>query len=264
MSSPRVLVFGLTALTMVAACAVEDAEEPLDSEASELQNAPPTYPVRLVYFVPRDVAVRSDYQTAIVNGAFAAQAYYRTQLMGRTFTFAPIVTVCRGDKDHAAYTQNPRGQIEQEVIARCGVKLSFGFDQPRYVIYADVYQQCNTPGGIGNASANLAIMPAQDLEGLLHGLGNLQTLHASTDACGTTYYWNANRWIYGTVHELAHTMGVPHPPGCDAGSCVPGTTGSVMWTGVYSGVNYWGPGQPWFLGQDAIALLNGPFVGTVP
>ena len=139
MNSSRVLVSGLAALTMIAACAVED--EVLDLEASELQNAPPTYPVRLVYFVPRDVPVRSDYQTAIVNGAFAAQAYYRTQLIGRTFTFAPIVTVCRGDKDHAAYTQNPRGQIEQEVIARCEVTLSFGFDPSTVIIFAiDVSQ----------------------------------------------------------------------------------------------------------------------------
>lgn len=259
MSAARAIWFGLAALTTVA-CAVE---APIEREEQALWNALPTYSVALVYFVPRDVAVRSDYQTAIVNGAFATQAYFRSQLSNRTFSFAPIVTVCRGDKDQAQYAVNPRGQIEQEAIARCGVSLTFGTGT-RYLIYADVYQQCNAPGSIGNASGNVAIMPAQDLEGLVHGLGNLQTYHPSTDSCGTTFWWNANRWIYGTAHELAHTMGIPHPPGCDAGACVGNTGGSVMWTGVYAGVNYWGPGQPWFLGQDAMTLLNGPYVGTVP
>jgi hypothetical protein len=261
-SSAHAIWFGLAALTAGACDVVVD--EPPGSEASALTSAPPAYGVTLVYFVPRDVPVRSDYQTAIINGAFATQAYFRSQLGNRTFTFAPTVTVCRGDKDQWQYSQNARAQIEQEVIARCGVSLDFGFASTRFLIYADVYQQCGAIGGIGNASGNLAIMPRQDLQGLLHGLGNLQTYHPSIDDCGNTYFWNANRWIYGTAHELAHTMGIPHPPGCDNGACVGNTGGSVMWTGVYAGVNYWGPGQPWLLGQDVITLLNGPFVGTVP
>lgn len=245
---------------MMAGC----VEGELGEAGEEVASGPPSVGVTLVYFVPRDVAVRSDYQTAIVNGAFAAQAYFRTQLGGRTFSFAPVVRVCRGDKDQWQYSQNARGQIEQETIARCGVTLDFGQQSPRFLIYADVYQQCGAVGGIGNASGNLAIFPRQDLEGLRHGLGDLQTYYPSPDDCGTTYYFNANRWIYGTVHELAHTMGIPHPAGCDQGGCVGDGAGSVMYQGVFSGVNYWGPGQPWFVAAAQSALIAGPFVGAVP
>jgi hypothetical protein len=247
------VVLGLLAS---AGCLTTD-EDALNVAVQDNLSSPPTYSVKLLYFVPRDVAVRSDYQAAIVNGAFATQAYYRIQLAGKTFSFAPTITVCIGDKDQWQYSQNARTQIETEIIARCGVTLNFGSNSSRYLIYADVYQKCGAAAGIGNASANLAMMPKQDLDGLVHALGNLQTQFDTVDDCGMHFTVNANRWIYGTAHELAHTMSIDHP--------LTGTNaGSVMSLGFYNPANYYSANAPYFLPTDITTLLNSPHIGVVP
>lgn len=87
-----------------------------------------------------------------------------------------------------------------------------------WVVYADVWdyaalevvlqakpEDC-TGGRLGAGTQGITMMGGWDLYGLIT---------PRFRQCG--YETGVDRRIGGTGHELAHALGLPHPPGCDEG-----------------------------------------------
>ena len=83
----------------------------------------------------------------------------------------------------------------------------------------------NAPGRLGAGANGLTMLPRQDMDGLIGA--------PYFDDCGVQYFQPIDRYIGGAGHELGHALGLPHPPGCDAGltSC---DYAALMWAGYAS------------------------------
>ncbi len=192
--------------------------------------AAPPLTIRFIYFVPSDKAVRLDFQQGVENAATSLQGWYPGQLGGKTITLnSPISEVCRGTAPADYFSTSSYSRVFNAVKA-CVPELQYNDPQYRYVIYADVRHACNAPERLGAGGSGVTIMPIQDLEGLSAQPIIIDDCGESDRFVGTS---GVNRWIGGLGHELGHALGLPHPPGCDAGlsSC---DQNALMWAGYAS------------------------------
>ena len=190
--------------------------------------------VRMVYLVPMDKAPKEKYQAAIANAIVHLQNFYQSQ-MGSSYGFStfslhsPVVEVYTTSHNASFYssiTGNPFGFF-QAVLADGFAVSGGGFNDPNYrwVYYIDADNACDQVIG-GNQG--VALLGVNDLRGLTGEPGLI---------CGAEAFPRAPcRWIGGLGHELAHTWNVPHPPGCDQGSCTGGSfaANSLLWLGFYN------------------------------
>jgi hypothetical protein len=116
-----------------------------------------------------------------------------------------------------------------------------------WVIYADVLHGCNAPGRIGAGTVGLTIMGRGDLEGLIG------TAYLPNDCGENLPAFPIGRYIGGAGHEMGHTFGLPHPPGCDAGlsTC---DRFALMWQGYSFYPN------TYFRTDEKVVLTNNPFI----
>jgi hypothetical protein len=197
--------------------------------------------VRIIYLVPSDKTVRSDYIEAIKNAILNVQSFYQSQLNNQSeFVLdQPIVQVVQSGHNSSWYsTNNPGNGVSfagwyWENSTADALSLANGaFNDPnnRWLIYNDADQACvnqsqNSSQYLG-ALNGVALMPANDLRGLT-GQTNVPPCGINPDNGGV------NRWIGGLGHELGHTLGLPHPDGCDNGNCAEGSLAfnSLMYVG---------------------------------
>ena len=87
---------------------------------------------------------------------------------------------------------------------------------------------CDEPHELGAGGGGITMVPRGDLEGLL-SQGEEEYYYCDEGP----YRAPLSRWFGGLAHELAHAVGVPHPPGCDAGlpTC---DSPALMWLGYTS------------------------------
>ena len=217
---------------------------------------------RFFYLHPADRPLRDDYYEAIGNAALTLQAWFRKQLGGAvSFTLArPIVTdlalthtarwyATHDPGDASLYGGDPQMRFWDNVLAEVlpATGATFGDRQNAWVYYIDADSGCGQIGGAGTSS--VTILTGNDLRGLV----------------GEPYYdcegnedprleFPPPRWTGGQGHELGHAFGLPHPPGCDAGSsdC---DYGALMWAGFYGGF----PDRTYLRDDDKATLLAGPF-----
>ena len=166
--------------------------------------------VRVLYVIPADKEFRDVYSHGVSMGIVDVQGWYRNQLGGRTFDIYSVVPEpCRLPRDEEYYG---RGDAWAKVLADVQSCAPVRGDTPQFkwVLYVDVEERCGEPHELGRGGLGLAMMGSGDLEGLANP--------------GPYYYCDKGpypgtlgRWRGGTAHELAHTFGVPHPPGCDEG-----------------------------------------------
>jgi hypothetical protein len=187
--------------------------------------------VRIIYLVPQDKIIRADYSEAMAKAIADLQVFYRNQLTGGLgFSIhAPTVEIYQTTHTSAYYStgDNARAGGFWETVLADGFALTGGgFNDPdnRWIFYVDADLVC---GQYTGGTSGVALLPANDLRGL--------TSQTPVPTCpsDSTYVWPVGRWIGGLGHELGHAFGLPHPPGCDSGSCTGGTTAynSLMYIG---------------------------------
>ena len=202
--------------------------------------------VRLIYAAPTDREFRADYSAGAAHAAADFRDWLRRELGGWTFRLHQATPeFCQMPNDTAHYAREPWGKVLDDVQHCAPV----GYSSPSFVwlIYADVVSECDTPGRLGAGGGGLAIFPRQDLEGL-------SGTYTITDDCGRRWSARLSRWIGGLGHELGHALGLPHPPGCDAGlpTC---DRDALMWSGYALYPN------TYLRDEEKAELLESPFIG---
>ena len=87
-------------------------------------------------------------------------------------------------------------------------------------------ERCDEQQELGAGGPGLIMVPRADLEGLTN-----PGIYYHCDE--GPYNGPLGRWIGGLAHELGHSFGLPHPPGCDDGlsTC---DEEALLWSGYES------------------------------
>ena len=165
--------------------------------------------VRVIYAAPADRPFRADYSSGISWAMTEAQTWFRDQLRGLTFELhdtVPRFCPLPEDSDHYA-TGHSWDRIVEDVQDCAPVND----DTPgvSWYVFANVQERCGEDHELGKGTPGLAIVPRHDLEVLAGS--------APIEGCEGPVTRSRPSIAAGFAHELAHTLGVPHPPGCDDG-----------------------------------------------
>ena len=164
--------------------------------------------VRVIYAAPEDRPFRADLSFRISQAVVHAQSWVRRELGGLTFELhdtTPEFCQLTGDSDYYSH-----GHVWEKVIEgmqHCAVVGRYTPGTSWYV-FVDALERCGEPHELGIGGQGLAMVPRHDLE-LLVNPGAYETCNGTRSRTRLSVYG-------GFSHELAHTFGVPHPPGCDA------------------------------------------------
>lgn len=209
--------------------------------------------VRIIYLVPSDKIINANYQSAIANAISSLQVFYRNQ-MGGELAFSlhsPSVEIYQTSHPASFYSTgtNARAGGFWESVLADGFSLTrSGFQDPnnRWIFFIDADPIC---GQYTGGTSGVALLPANDLRGL--------TNQASVPACpgDPSGVVGVNRWIGGLGHEIGHALNLPHPPGCDSGSCAGG--GFAYNSLMYIGYAYYP--STYLLEENRTLLLAGGF-----
>ena len=172
-------------------------------------SVPETGTVRVLYASPADREFRDDYSEGIEHTLVDLQSWYRQQLGGLTFSLYDVTPEhCQMDMPADFYVPNSWDKVV-EGVQHCAPVEGYTSEFV-WVVYADVGSECDDPNSVGRGGPGLTIVGHDDLEGLL---GNRLSFY---DECGRgPFDGPIGRWIGGMGHELAHALGLPHPPGCE-------------------------------------------------
>jgi hypothetical protein len=239
MTSHRPLV-ALAALAALTSCG---PTVPARVETPRVAGASPENPrkVRVVYLVSADRRERPEYTRAIAAAITDLQGWYARELSGSTFTLSrPVVEAARSDKPADWFYGNPNGSREDdwgynnafdEAARLVGARKNDPYTT--WVIYSD------GPGSSGRAGSGVAVLPEDDLLGLV---GRHPTQP------------DPKRWVAGLGHELGHAFGLPHPEDTARHA------DAIMWTGIYG--KY--PDATYLTPRDKLQLWRSPFFMPAP
>ncbi|MDF3069155.1 MAG: hypothetical protein K0R38_4756 [Polyangiaceae bacterium] len=211
--------------------------------------------VHLVYLVPSDKTTQAAYVEGLERGAKNLQSWWKkTMGNGKTFSLAsPLVEVFQTNHDSAWYNR-VRGTQESTLDyyynmmddAAAFAGASSGDPDNVWLVYLDAQPRC---GSITGALATYAGFPANDLRGLA-GLSTVPVCPGDAAEGPMTC-----RWVGGMGHELGHTVGLPHPVGCEphTASC---PNDALMWWG------YTSYPTATFTSADLTTLNASPFIAT--
>ena len=203
--------------------------------------------VRVIYAAPSDREFRADMSEFIANAMVDLQSWYRRELGGLTFSiYEATPEECRMSEPADYYV---RGNAWEKVMEGLQPCAPVQHDSPDFiwVVFPIVREPCDEPQELGAGGAGLTIMPVNNGAPVL---GEVQ------DECGEgSYFITLGSKIGGPGHELGHTLGLPHPPGCDAGlpTC---DYGALMGSGNYSYP------ETYLRADDKEVLIRSPFIGV--
>ncbi|WP_373991326.1 DUF4214 domain-containing protein [Duganella sp. BuS-21] len=231
-------------------CAVRAAGS-VTASAAVVVDVPLANPNRLqyIYAYPTDRTYNAGWSRALQASAAHLQQWFKSQLGGPTFTVQSVEPkICQLPGASAAYFDtNTWSTVAKDLRDYCGVDYSR--TDTDWIVYADVLHKVDTPGRLGAGAIGLAMFPRQDLE----GMGGAPCVVSDE---GVTYCFDQIRWSGGGAHEIGHTLGVPHPAGCDGGlpTCDSYAANSIMWTGytIYP--------DTYFVPEAKTILLNSRFI----
>jgi hypothetical protein len=220
--------------------------------------------VRVVYLVPSDKQERPEYTAAIKNAMRSIQDFYRQQgTDGKTFQLDDrMVEVYKTPHTAAWYAENNASTLSPFVVWSNAFSDALsqipGFrtdGNTDWVVYVDADYPCkwqNVTQHGGGGIPGLTIMPAPDLRGLAGETPNLECLGANPPQISSFQQY---RWIGGLAHEFGHSLGLPHPPGCDQNltTC---DYSALMWTGFYEFPNTYLRADEKAILASGIAILD--------
>lgn len=174
--------------------------------------------VRLLYVVPQNGQFRVDYGEAIAYTIAEVQSWFRRQLGGLTFDVYDMTAERCQLAENADFYDYPGADVWDNVLEGVQHCAPVEHWSPDFVwaIYVDFPDTCHAKAtNIGAGGAGITMLGRGDLEGSLAFLrGEAQsTIHN----CEGNFVDPSPRWAGGLAHELAHAMGVPHPPECEDG-----------------------------------------------
>lgn len=196
--------------------------------------------VRVAYLVPSDKVPRADHQLAIENAAKHLQVWWKQQ-MGETFTLSndSVVETILSSHSSEWFRTNPQGSDPwldywlntlADIQSEVGFAPTSGERDETWLVYIDADVACVPHNGrdepqITGAIEGIAVLSANDVRGVVG--------EAAINPCTGAQDWPSSsecRWVGGLGHELGHALGLPHPPGCDAGQATC-DSGALMWVG---------------------------------
>lgn len=205
--------------------------------------------LRFVYAIPLDRQYNPAWSRALQSAAAQLQQWYKLQLNGPTFTVHAIEPeICYLPRVSSAYfSSNTWNTVSSDLRTHCGA--SFSRTDTDWVVFADVLHELNTPGRLGAGTPGLTMMPRQDLEAF--GGAACTTSDEGTQICQPLRVK-----LGGAAHEIGHSLGLPHPPGCDQNlpACDTNARMSIMYSG------YGNYPDTYFLPDDKTILLNSRFI----
>ena len=162
---------------------------------------------------------KADTSCATATGHFICyRQWVSDQLDGPTFSiYGAAPEVCRLPEAEGFYIADAWQRVFHGV--RDCADVGYAGAEHTWIVYADVWdsapldvvlattrgEDC-TGGRLGAGTLGLTMMSGWDIYGL--------TMPRFRQ-CGNRT--GIDRWIGGSGHELGHALGLPHPPGCDAG-----------------------------------------------
>ncbi len=208
--------------------------------------------VRVLYVIPADRGFRTEYSRNIARAIADVQGWYRRQLDGLTFEiYSVIPEPCHLPKGEDYYSH---GDVWAKVLTdvQSCAPVRQGDPLFTWVLFVDASElgHCGEPHELGRGGDGLAMLTREDLE-LMQTPG---TTHVYCDI--GAYARSYGSVLGGLAHELAHTLDVPHPPGCDPWDpvrCDDLEYGSLMHLGY---VEY---PETYLLPSDKEILIRSPF-----
>ncbi|MCY3646729.1 MAG: hypothetical protein OXH07_07130 [Chloroflexi bacterium] len=204
--------------------------------------------VRVLYAIPADKEFQPEGSETIADIMVDLQSWYRRQLGGLTFSVYEVVPeVCRMSESEDFYARGNAWDKVVEGVQHCA-PVQHNHPDFVWVVYVDLSEACDEPHELGAGGAGLTILP--DVEsGFVPG---------SYFSCGEgPYYRTSGSWTGGLGHELGHALGLPHPPGCDAGlpTC-------DRWALISLGYTRYP--ETYLRADNKEVLIRSPFVGIEP
>jgi hypothetical protein len=156
--------------------------------------------VHLIYLLPSDQTADAKVASGMERAIRHLQIFYGAQMGGgQSFSIhAPVVEQLHSAQSSSWFAQDVWGRGTSETFALTGGGF---FDQQNiWIIYIDVVPG---PGQATGGTSSVALLSHNDVLGI-----------SGEDTQGQ----GLCRWVGGLGHELGHALGLPHPPGCDAGA----------------------------------------------
>ena len=166
--------------------------------------------VRVLYVMPADRLFREDYSRVVSKAIVNVQSWYRRQLDGLSSDiYSVIPEQCRLPQGEDYYSH---GDVWSKVLTdvQSCAPVQHGSSEFVWTLYVDVseLEHCDEPHELGRGGDGLTMLPREDLDLLLASGTNVY--------CDIgEHYRTSESTIGGLAHELGHTFGLPHPPGCD-------------------------------------------------
>ena len=206
--------------------------------------------VRVLYAIPSDREFWPEASEGMANAIVDLQSWYRKELGGLTFSlYKATPEVCRMSEPSDYYGTGNAWDKVVEGVQHCA-PVQHAHPDFVWAVYADVEESCEEPHELGAGGNGLTISPRWDVEGLANPGPYFYCADGPHDG-------HPGRWIGGLGHELGHTLGLPHPPGCDA-SLPTCDHDALIQTGyaVYP--------NTYLRADNKEVLIRSPFIGTEP
>ena len=217
--------------------------------------------VRLLYAAPAEREFRADYSEYFQNAMVELQSWYRQQLGGLTFSlYDTKPQECRLPEPLEYYGRHSWQKVI-DGVQHCAPVEGYTSEFV-WVIYADVDNDCAADGSkgtyedgydqLGRGGPGLTILELYTSEGFGQLLAGEELV--------SFYYCDEgpHEMSLGTAtgglgHEFGHTLGLPHPPGCDQG--LPTCDYAALM--AYGFDNY---PDTYLRADDKEALIRSPFI----
>ena len=204
--------------------------------------------VRVLYVAPADREFRDDYSDGISKAIVDVQSWYRRQLDGLTFDiYSVIPEQCHLPGNEEYYNHGDVWAKVLEDVQPCA-PVQHGISRFTWALYVDVTERCGEPHELGRGGDGITMLQTD-------GLHLAQTPETTEEYtyCADTFHRTFGGIMGGLAHELGHTFGLPHPPGCEEGlsTC---DYPALMWDG-------YGSYPDTYLRDDEKAVLRrSPFI----